>query len=81
VIVPWYQDMATERTQYSTIRCTFLWEEFLRLSSVFAQLSLRFEDPDILSRPFNKVDEIDMLLTDSLRMRTLSIEKSNGLRN
>jgi hypothetical protein len=62
--------MATERTQYSSIRCVFLREEFLRASSVFAKLFLRFKNPKILSGSFDKVDEIDVLPEDGLAQRT-----------
>jgi hypothetical protein len=58
--------MATERAQYSTIRCVFLREEFSRRPSVLAELFLRSEDLNILSSSFDKVDEIDMLSKDAL---------------
>ena len=77
---PWYQNMATEFTQYSTIRCGFLREELLRLLSVFAELYLRVKYLNILSRSFDKVDEIDVFRTDCLgEARTLTNEESNGL--
>jgi hypothetical protein len=58
----WYQNMASERTQYSTIYCIFLWEEFLGLVGILTKLYLRFEDLYILSNsePMDKVDEINM---------------------
>jgi hypothetical protein len=58
--VPWYQNMASERKQDSTIRCIFLWEEFIGLLGIFTKFLLRFEDPYILSEPSDKVDEINM---------------------
>ena len=58
--------MATERAQYSTIRCVFLREEFLRPPGIFAELLLRFEDLNILSRSFDKVHKIDVFPKDSL---------------
>jgi hypothetical protein len=74
--------MATESTQYSTIHCIFLREEFPCQSSILAELFLRFEDTNVLSRSFDKVNEIDMLCTDSLgETRILSKEKSNGMHN
>jgi hypothetical protein len=67
--------MASERTQYSTIHCTFLWEEFLGLLGILTKLFFRFEDPYILSGPFDEVDEIDMFLFDSLG-RDMKIRES-----
>jgi hypothetical protein len=65
--------MATERTQHPTIRRVFLREEFLCPPSIFAKLFLRFENLNILSRSFDKVDKIDMFPEDSLEAtRTLS---------
>src|SRR5216684_1133017 len=61
MIVLWFQNMASECTQYSTIHCIFLREEFACLLSVLAKLFLRFEESNILSGSFDKVDEIDML--------------------
>jgi hypothetical protein len=72
--------MATERTQYSTFPCALLWEEFPRLSSICAELILSFKYLDILSGPFDKVDEIDMLLKDSLG-ETRTLKRENSLRN
>jgi hypothetical protein len=73
--------MAAERAQYPTICCIFFWEEFLRLSSIFAKLFLRFEYLNALSRSFDKADEIDVLLEDGLGETTLLNENSSGLRN
>jgi hypothetical protein len=52
--------MASECAQYSTIRCIFLWEEFLGLVGIFTKLFLRLEDRYVLSEPLDKVDEINM---------------------
>jgi hypothetical protein len=56
----WYQDMASERTQYSTIHCSLLWEEFPGLLGILTKLFLRFEDLYILFEPLDKVYEINM---------------------
>ena len=58
--LPWYQNLASQRTQYSTISCIFLREELLGLLGIFTKLFLRFEDLYILSGPLDKVDEINM---------------------
>ena len=58
--------MATERTQYSSIRCVLPWEEFIRTPGIFAELRLRFENLNILSRSFDKVDKIDVCPKNSL---------------
>ena len=84
VIVPWCQNMATECTQYSAIHRAFLREEFPRTPSVFAELSLRFEDLNIFSSSFDKVDEIDVLPKDGLEQtRALSTknQKVHTIRN
>jgi hypothetical protein len=54
------QNMASERTQYSTVHRIFLWEEFFGLLGILTKLFLRFEDRYILSGPLDKVDEINM---------------------
>jgi hypothetical protein len=64
--LPWFQNMASERTQNSTIHRIFLWEEFLGLLGILTKLFLRFEDRYILPGPLEKVDEINMFLQDSL---------------
>jgi hypothetical protein len=58
--------MSTESAQYPTVHCIFLRKEFILVSSIFTELLLRFEDSDLLFGSFNKVNEIDMLLQDSL---------------
>ena len=58
--------MATESTQHSTIHCIFLWKKFPRISGISAEFFLGFEDTNVLSGSFDKVDEIDMLCKDSL---------------
>jgi hypothetical protein len=68
--------MATERTQYSSIRCVFLREEFLRAVSVFAKLFLRFKYLNILPGSFDKVDEIDVLPEDGL-VQTTALSNEN----
>ena len=74
--------MATESRQYSAIYSIFLRKEFLRQSSISAELFLRFEDTNVLSGSFDKVDEIDMLRTNSLRGDEIFLKKkSNGLDN
>ena len=84
--------MATECTQYSAIHRAFysaihrafLREEFPRTPSVFAELSLRFEDLNIFSSSFDKVDEIDVLPKDGLEQtRALSTknQKVHTIRN
>jgi hypothetical protein len=54
--------MAPERTQYSTVLCTFLWEDFPGLKGIFTKFFLRFEDLYNLCGPFDsdKVDEVNM---------------------
>jgi hypothetical protein len=52
--------MASECTQYSTIRCIFPWEEFLGFAGIITKLFLRSEDLYVLSGLLDKVDEINM---------------------
>ncbi len=70
--------MASEVTQYSTICCIFLREEFSRLNSVFAKFFLRFEESNILSGSFNKVDEIDVLSQHNLEEEISLKREING---
>jgi hypothetical protein len=58
--------MAPERTQHSTVHRVFLREELPCHVSIHAKLFLRFEDGDVLSGSFDKVDEIDMFPNDGL---------------
>jgi hypothetical protein len=67
--------MATERTQYSSIRCVLPWEEFIRTPGIFAELHLRFENLNILSRSFDKVDKIDVCPKNSLEATGTQREK------
>ncbi len=80
MIVPWFQNMVSECTQYSTVHCIFLREEF-SLSSVFTKFLLRFEESNILSGSFDKVNEIDMLSQHSLGEENFLEREISGLYN
>jgi hypothetical protein len=72
--------MTTERAQDSTVHRVFLWKELSRFACIFAELSLTLKDSNLLLVSFNKVDEIDVLLEDSLRCerKTLSRNEIRG---
>jgi hypothetical protein len=58
--------MTTERAQDSTVHRIFLWKELSRLACVYAEFSLSFKDSNLFLVSLDKVDEIDVLLEDSL---------------
>jgi len=72
--------MTTERAQDSTVHRVFLWKELSRFACIFAELSLTLKDSNLLFVSFNKVDEIDVLLEDSLwcERKTLSRNEIRG---
>ena len=80
--IPWLKNLATERAQHSTICRTFPRKIFLIRLSICTKLFLRFEYLDVFSGSFHKVDEIDVLPTDSLgETVTPSNENINTLCN
>jgi hypothetical protein len=58
--------MTTERAQDPTVHSVFLRKIFFRFSSIFAELPLSPENLDFFFIPLDEVDEINVLLEDSL---------------
>jgi hypothetical protein len=58
--------MTTERAQDATVHRVFLRKELSRFARIFAELSHALKDPNLLFVSFDEVDEIDVLLEDSL---------------
>lgn len=68
--------MTTERAQDSTVHCVFLWKELSRFARISAELSFTLKDSNLFFVSFNKVDEIDVLLEDSLRCESKALSRN-----
>lgn len=78
-LVSWHKNMTTERAQDPAVHRVFFWKELSRFACIFAEFSHSLKDSNLLPVSFDKVDEIDVLLEDSLwcERRALS---SDGIR-
>jgi len=69
--------VTTEHAQDPSVICIFLREEFFRLFGIFAKLFLGLEHLDLPVVASEKVDEVDVLLEDSLHTDRKPIKPGN----
>lgn len=69
--------MTTERAQDPSVICIFLRKVFFRLFGIFAKLFLGLEHLDLPVVASEKVNEVDVLIEDSLRINRKTIKSGD----